>query len=131
MNRDEGTAFLAMPIRPFELRQGSRTIGTSGDEHQGAPLDHESTNSRQLRWGRKLSNITGTDDVLTALSMFTVSYVGALIQNGCACYSSHWDFAMTLPTETALTIVVVKSLAIVGSAFAAILFLAVVGAKKG
>ena len=38
---------------------------------------------------------------------------------------------MTLPTETALTIVLVKSLAIVGSAFAAILFLAVVGAKKG
>lgn len=69
--------------------------------------------------------------MLTALSIFTVSYVGALVQNGCACYSSHWDFAMTLPTETALTIVVVKSLAIVGSAFAATLFLAVVGAKKG
>jgi hypothetical protein len=69
--------------------------------------------------------------LLMALSIFTVSHVGALIQNGCSCYSSHWDFAMTAPTETALTFVVVKSLAIVGSAFAAVLFLAVVGAKRG
>jgi hypothetical protein len=38
---------------------------------------------------------------------------------------------MTPPPETALTFVVVKSLAIVGSAFAAVLFLAVVGAKRG
>lgn len=37
---------------------------------------------------------------------------------------------MTLPTETALTLVVVKSLAIVGSAFAAVLFLAAVGSKR-
>ena len=40
------------------------------------------------------------------------------------------DPDMTSPTETALTLVVVKSLAIVGSAFAAVLFLAVVGAKR-
>lgn len=53
------------------------------------------------------------------------------IQNGCACHPSHWDFAMTPPPETALTFVVVKSLAIVGSAFAAVLFLAIVGAKRG
>jgi hypothetical protein len=53
------------------------------------------------------------------------------IQNECDCYSSHWDFAMTPPPETALTFVVVKSLAIVGSAFAALLFLAIVGAKRG
>jgi hypothetical protein len=106
-------------------------IGASGDKHQGAPLDHESSNGRQFQWGRKLSNITGGNDALMALSIFTVSHVGGLIQNDCAFYSSHWDFAMTLPTETALTIVVVKSLAIVGSAFAAVLFLAVVGAKRG
>jgi hypothetical protein len=37
---------------------------------------------------------------------------------------------MTSPTETALTLVVVKSLAIVGSAFAAVLFLAAVGVKR-
>jgi hypothetical protein len=85
MNRDKGTAFLAMPIRPFKLRQGSRTIGASGDEHQGAPLDHESSDGRAISMGRKLSNITGRDDVLTALSIFTVSHLGALIQNGCAC----------------------------------------------
>jgi len=37
---------------------------------------------------------------------------------------------MTSPAETALTLVVVKSVAIVGSAFAAVLFLAVVGVRK-
>jgi hypothetical protein len=78
MNRDERTAFLAMPIRPFELRQGSRMIGASGDEHQGAPLDHESSDGRAASMGRKLSNITGSHDFLKALSIFTVSHVGAL-----------------------------------------------------
>jgi hypothetical protein len=37
---------------------------------------------------------------------------------------------MTSPAETALTLVVVKSVAIVGSAFAAVLFLAAVGVRK-
>jgi hypothetical protein len=37
---------------------------------------------------------------------------------------------MTSSTETALTLVVVKSLAIVGSAFATVLFLAVIGVKR-
>jgi hypothetical protein len=106
-------------------------IGASGDEHQGAPLDHESSDGMAVSMGRKLSNITGRHDLPASLSLFTVSEVVHFIHNGCAYYSSHGDFAMTLPTETALTIVVVKSLAIVGSAFAAVLFLAVVGAKRG
>jgi hypothetical protein len=38
---------------------------------------------------------------------------------------------MTLSAETALTLVVVKAVAIVGSALAVVLFLAVVGVKKG
>jgi hypothetical protein len=37
---------------------------------------------------------------------------------------------MTSPTETALTLVVVKSFAIVGSAFATVLFFAFVGTKR-
>ena len=37
---------------------------------------------------------------------------------------------MSSPAETALTFVFIKSVAIVGSAFAAVLFLAVVGARK-
>jgi hypothetical protein len=38
---------------------------------------------------------------------------------------------MTSPAETALTMVVIKAVAIVGSALAAVLFLAVIGVKKG
>ena len=37
---------------------------------------------------------------------------------------------MTSPAESALTLVVVKSVAIVGSALMAVLFLAVFGARK-
>jgi hypothetical protein len=52
-------------------------IGASGEEHQGAPLDHESSDGRAASMGRKLSNITGSHDFLKALSIFTVSHVGA------------------------------------------------------
>ncbi|MGC1648407.1 MAG: hypothetical protein WA741_21525, partial [Candidatus Sulfotelmatobacter sp.] len=128
---DEGAAFLAMPIRPFKLRQGGCTIGAFGYEHLGAPLDHESSDGRAVSMGGTLSDITGGHDLLMILSILTVSQVVLFLQNDCARYSSHWDLAMTSPTETALTFVVVKSLAIVGSAFAAVLFLAVVGAKRG
>jgi hypothetical protein len=38
---------------------------------------------------------------------------------------------MTSPPEIALTMVVIKAVAIVGSALAAVVFLAVVGARKG
>jgi len=38
---------------------------------------------------------------------------------------------MTSPAETALTLVVVKVVAIVGSALATVLFLAVMGTKRG
>jgi hypothetical protein len=78
------------------------------------------------RWKEELSDITGPQPLLTVLSLFTVPGTPQLLQN-----SLVWNFAMTSPTETALTLVVVKSLAIVGSAFAAVLFLAVVGTKRG
>ena len=86
----------------------------------------------QPRWRVELSDITGREPLLTILSLFTVSAPAQFIQNGLVRNSFHdWNFVMTAPTETALTLVVVKSLAIVGSAFAAVLFLAVVGTKRG
>jgi hypothetical protein len=45
-------------------------------------------------------------------------------------FHTTWSSAMTVPTETALTLVVVKSFAIVGSAFATVLFFAFVGTKR-
>lgn len=68
---------------------------------------------------------------LPRLSIFTVSCTRIILHNRCQNSSRYLDSDMTSPTETALTLVVVKSLAIVGSAFAAVLFLAVVGAKRG
>jgi hypothetical protein len=38
---------------------------------------------------------------------------------------------MTSPAETALTLVVIKAVGIAGSALAVVLFLAVLGVKKG
>ena len=69
--------------------------------------------------------------MFTSLSTLTVSGLKQFVQNSFVRNSSRdRDVVMTLPTETALTLVVVKSLAIVGSAFAAVLFLAAVGTKR-
>ncbi len=69
--------------------------------------------------------------MFTSLLTLTVSGLKQFVQNSFVRNSSRdRDVVMTLPTETALTLVVVKSLAIVGSAFAAVLFLAAVGTKR-
>jgi len=143
-----------MPKRPFHLWPGGRTVSASGDEHQGAPRYQDWRDGREASIVGELSNITGTksvasrrhlacrpiagDDlrirvskiVRTGLSIVTGSQIRRIVKNSYATNSSPPGFSMTSPAETALTLVVVKSVAIVGSALVAVLLLAVVGTKR-
>ena len=66
-----------MPIRSFQSRCGSLPIGACGDEHQGAPLDDESSDRKAASRNGELSDVTGIDS-LTSLSVLTVSRFGAI-----------------------------------------------------
>ena len=154
VDRDKRATFLAMPKRPFQLWPGGRTIGAAGDEHQGAPRYQDWRDGREGSIAGELSDITGT------MAVASRRYIGSRtiepMTSGCEsvrlfAHTVNCDrfakekndseficnelfkppgFSMTSPAETALTLVVVKSVAIVGSALVAVLLLAVVGAKR-
>jgi hypothetical protein len=79
---------------------------------------------------RELSDVTGGKNRSPHCQFLQFPASARFIQNCFAQLSHDWSSAMTSPTETALTLVVVKSFAIVGSAFATVLFFAFVGTKR-
>src|SRR5271154_4469483 len=119
-----------MPICSLQSRYGGLSIGAPGDEHPAPPLGHVSWHATAASMARGTVRCYRRQEPLTSLAVLTVSRIGTIHSEWLRSTFTRLEFSMTSPTETALTLVVVKSFAIVGSAFATVLFFAFVGTRR-